>query len=260
MREDRGEIEAAQRGTLPTLVELSDIRGDLHTHTIYSDGKSSLEEMISAAKQRDYEYIAITDHVGSLQIAKALDEPALFRQIAKIRDLDEDPAIRVLAGAEVNIHPNGTLDLSEDALDQLDFVIGSLHSNLRMDRKKITDRILKALTNEYLTILGHPTGRLLNRRPASDIDLIEVFDTAKAQGKFLEINAYPARLDLNDVNCRTANQHGVGLAIGTDAHSATQLKFMELGAAVARRGWLEKNDLLNTLPLKQLLKRLHIQN
>ena len=260
LREDRGEIEAAQANSLPNLVELTDIRGDLHIHSNYSDGKSSIEDMMETAKKRGYEYIAITDHVGSLKMAGALDETTLLNQISHIRELDQqEKEIRIFAGAEVNINLDGSLDLSEDTLDQLDIVICSLHSKLRMPRKEITNRIINALSNEYLTILGHPTGRLLNKRQPSDIDLIAIFEVAKEHGKILEINAYPSRLDLNDVNSRTANQHGVLLAIDTDAHSSGQLRFMDLGVSVARRGWLERNDILNTLPLEALCKKLRIK-
>ncbi|NVM31038.1 MAG: DNA polymerase/3'-5' exonuclease PolX [Candidatus Helarchaeota archaeon] len=260
LREDRGEIEAAQTNSLPTLVELADIKGDLHLHTEASDGKNTLEEIVKAAKRRSYEYIAIADHVGSLKMANAIDEPNLLKQISQIRKLDaQEKNIRIFAGAEVNINLDGSLDLSEDVLSQLDVVICSAHSKLRMPRKEMTERVINALHNEYTMILGHPTNRLLNKRPPSDIDLIKVFDAAKDQGKILEINAYPARLDLNDVNSRTANQRGVLLTIGTDAHSITQLKFIELGVSVARRAWLEKKDLLNTLSLKEFQKKLKIE-
>lgn len=259
LREDRGEIEAAMNKTLPNLVSLKDIKGDLHMHTNYSDGKSTIEEMVEAAKQIGYEYIAITDHTGNLQVANAIDEATLLKQIEYIHNLDaNDSKIRVLAGAEVNILPNGDLDLPDSVLSQLDIVVGSVHSKLRMPRDEMTQRVVKALSNEYLTILGHPTGQYLNKRPPSDIDLIKMFDAARDNAKILEINAYPPRLDLSDVNSRTANQHSVLLAIGTDAHQASQFRFMELGVSVARRGWLERKDLLNTRPTAALLKKLKI--
>ncbi len=260
LREDRGEIEAARTNSLPTLVELSDIKGDLHVHTNLSDGKNTLEEMVEAAKKKGYKYMAITDHAGSLKVANALDEISLLKQVARVRELDEQKKdIRIFTGAEVNINPDGNLDLSEDILSQLDVVICSAHSKLRMPRKEMTERIIAALHNEYLQILGHPTNQLLNKRPASDIDLIKMFETAKEQGKILEINAYPPRLDLNDVNSRSATQHGVPLIIGTDSHSTSQFNFMELGIYVARRGWLEKKDILNTLSAKDLQNKLRIK-
>ena len=260
LREDRGEIVAAQQNSLPKLVELSNIQGDLHVHTNLSDGRNSIEEMVQAAKKRGYKYLGIADHVGNLPIANAIDESTMLKQISKIRKIDaEEKDIRVFAGAEINIQLDGSLDLSEDTLSQLDIIIGSLHSKLRMPRKDVTERVTTALSNEYLTILGHPTGRLLNKRPPSDIDLIKMFEAAKRNGKILEINAYPNRLDLNDVNARAANQQGVPIVIGTDSHSNKQLGFMELGVSVARRGWLEKEDILNTLPVEELEKRLKIR-
>ncbi|MHA1267474.1 MAG: DNA polymerase/3'-5' exonuclease PolX [Candidatus Helarchaeota archaeon] len=252
LREDRGEIEAALNNTLPNLVELNDIRGDLHVHTTFSDGRNTIEEMVRVAKQKGYDYLAITDHVGNLPIGNALNESALLKQIAEIRKLDKEYEIRILAGAEVNILPDGRLDLSTDVLSQLDLVLGGVHSKLRMPRKEMTDRLITALSNEYLKILVHPTGRLLNKRPASDINLMKIFKAAKDNKKVLEINAYPSRLDLNDINCRTAHQQGILLSIGTDAHSINQLRFMELGVAVAKRGWLEKDAILNTLPVEKL--------
>ncbi len=259
LREDRGEIVAAQQNSLPKLVGLPDIRGDLHVHTNSSDGRNTLEEMVQAAKKRGYEYLGIADHVGSLPVAKAIDENTLLKQISKVRKIDADEKdIRIFAGAEVNIKLDGSLDLSEDALGQLDIVISSIHSKLRMPRKEITERVINALSNEYLTILGHPTGRLLNKRPSSDIDLIKMFEAAKKYGKILEINAYPNRLDLNDVNARAANQQGIPIAIGTDSHSNKQLGFMELGVSVACRGWLEKEDILNTLSVEELEEKLKI--
>lgn len=260
LREDRGEIAAAQAHTLPQLVELGDIKGDLHIHTSYSDGGNTIEEMVEGAKQKGYEYIAITDHVGNLKVANAIDEETLQKQIEVIHDLNQqDPEIRILAGAEANIDLEGNLDISEDVMQKLDFVIGGVHSKLKMPQKEITDRVVNALSNDYLTILAHPIGRLLNKREGSDLDLTEVFEAAKNHGKILEINAYPNRLDLSDINCRAASQQGIILEIGTDAHSINELEYMKLGVSVARRGWLEKKDVLNTLQLKDLLKKLRIK-
>lgn len=260
LREDRGEIAAAQAHTLPTLVELGDIKGDLHIHTSYSDGENTIEEMMEGAKQRGYEYIAITDHTGDLKIANAIDEETLLKQIELIHNLNEqENGIRILAGAEANIDLEGNLDISEDIMQKLDFVIGGVHSKLKRPRKEITDRVVNALSNKYLTILAHPIGRLLNKREGADLDLTEVFETAKKYGKVLEINAYPQRLDLSDINSRAASQQGILIEVGTDAHSVNELEYMDLGVSVARRGWLEKKDILNTLPLKDLLKKLRIK-
>lgn len=259
LREDRGEIEAAQNSRLPNLIELDNIKGDIHMHTNFSDGRSSLEEMVEVAKKFNYEYIAITDHARSTG-TKGADEDEWLKRLAQIRDLDdEEKNIRVLAGVEVDIRQDGSLALPEDVLSQCDIVIGSVHSKLRAPRPEMMKRVINALSNEYLTILGHPTNRLLNKRPPSDISLMKMFDVAKEHGKVLEINAYPSRLDLNDINSRTANRHGILLALGTDAHSSEQLRFMDLGVSVARRGWLEEKDILNTLPLEDLLKRLRIK-
>jgi len=260
LREDRGEIVAAQAHNLPQLVELGDIKGDLHMHTSYSDGANTIEEMAEGAKQRGYEYIAITDHVGALQIANAINEETVLKQIEVIRDLNkQDKGIRILAGAEANIDLEGNLDLTEDVLKKLDVVVGGVHSKLKMPREEITNRVVTALSNKYLTILSHPIGQLLNKRPGSDLDLTQVFEAAKKHGKILEINAYPNRLDLSDVNSRAANQHGILLEIGTDAHAVQELKYMDLGISVARRGWLQKKDILNTLSLKELLEKLRIK-
>ena len=260
LREDRGEIAAAQARNLPHLVELGDIKGDLHMHTSYSDGANTIEEMVEGAKKRGYEYIAITDHVGALQIANAINEETLLKEIEVIRDLNsQEKGIRILAGAEANIDLEGNLDLSENILKKLDVVVGGIHSKLKMPREEITNRVVTALSNKHLTILSHPIGQLLNKRPGSDLDLTQVFEAAKKRGKILEINAYPNRLDLSDVNSRAASQHGIMLEIGTDAHSVHELKYMDLGVSVARRGWLEKKDILNTLSLKALLEKLRIK-
>jgi len=261
IREDRGEIAAALAHTLPQLVEVGDIKGDLHIHTSYSDGENTIEEMVERAKQKGYEYIAITDHTGALKVANAIDEETLLKQIELIHQLNQqEENFRILAGAEANIDLEGNLDLSEDVMQKLDLVIGGVHSKLKMPRKEITDRVVNALSNKYLTILSHPIGRMLNKREGSDLDLTEVFEAAKKYGKILEINSYPQRLDLSDINSRAANQQGVLIEIGTDAHALIELEYMDLGVSVARRGWLEKKDVLNTLPLQDLLKKLRINS
>ncbi|MHA1276774.1 MAG: DNA polymerase/3'-5' exonuclease PolX [Candidatus Helarchaeota archaeon] len=260
LREDRGEIEAALNDTLPKLIELGEVRGDLHIHTNYSDGESPIEAIVEAAKKRRYEYIGITDHAGNLPIAKAIDEKKLLAQIDQIQKInDKQTDVHIIAGAEVNIDLEGNLDISDAVLDQLNLVIGAIHSKLRMPRSEITERLVRALSNKHLTILAHPTGRILNKRPGADLDLKKIFATAKKYGKILEINAYPNRLDLSDVNSRAAKNQGILLAIGTDAHSARQLHFMEYGVAVARRGWLESKDILNTFSLKDLQLKLKIK-
>lgn len=246
LREDRGEIDAAMAGRLPELVRESDIRGDLHVHSKWSDGANSIEEIARAAQRKGYEYVAICDHSKSLKIAHGLDESRLMEQLEEIDELNERlKGFRVLKGIEVDILSDGRLDLSEKVLEKLDLVIASVHSGFKQDRKKMTHRIIRALESPYVTILGHPTGRLLGARAPYEVELEEVMEVAARFGKALEINAYFERLDLNDLYCRKAKEMGIKLAIGTDAHNVDQMWMMTLGLAVARRGWLEKVDLLN---------------
>lgn len=258
LREDRGEIEAAQKRSLPVLVKESDIKGDLHVHSKWSDGTSSIEEIAQTAQKRGYQYIAICDHSKSLKITHGLDESRLMKQIEEIDRINEKmKGFRVLKGIEVDILGDGRLDLSDHVLKRLDWVVAAIHSGFKQAKEKMTKRIIKALENPYVHALAHPSGRLLGAREAYEVDLEEIMKAAKRFGKALEINAYFERLDLDDLHCRKAKEMGIPLAIGTDAHHLDQMWMMSLGVAVARRGWLESRDLLNTLSLNELLKWSH---
>jgi DNA polymerase (family 10) len=255
LREDRGEIEAAKENRLPDLVKEVDIRGDFHVHSKWSDGTSSIEEIAKAAQKRGYQYVALCDHSKSLRIAHGLDESRLIKQIEEIDRVNEKmKGFRILKGTEVDILSDGKLDLSEKVLEKLDLVAAAIHSGFKQEREKMTKRIVRALENPLVRILVHPSGRLLGARDPYEVDIDEVMETAKRYGKALEINAYFERLDLDDIHCRKAKEMGIPLAIGTDSHHLDQMWMISLGVAVARRGWLEKKDVLNTMSLKEILK------
>ncbi|MDO9209153.1 MAG: DNA polymerase/3'-5' exonuclease PolX, partial [Deltaproteobacteria bacterium] len=255
LREDRGEIQAAEQGMLPRLIELSDIRGDLQMHTTATDGKNSIAEMAQKAKEMSYAYIAITDHSKAVRVAGGLDEKGLARHLKEIDKVDAQVSgFRLLKGVEVDILPDGSLDLQDDILKECDVVLASVHSRFNMEEKEMTQRIVKALKNPNVNILAHPTGRLILEREAYKVNLKEVFQAALDYGVVLEINAYPDRLDLRDVDARMAKEMGAKLAISTDAHSAAQLEMMKFGVFTARRGWIEAKDVINTLPLEKLMK------
>ncbi|KYH38941.1 MAG: phosphotransferase [Candidatus Bathyarchaeota archaeon B23] len=257
LREDRGEVEAAMEGRLPRLVDEGEVRGDLHIHTKWSDGTGTIEEMARKAMALNLEYIAVCDHSKSMGIARGLDEERLRRQMAEIDGLNEQlDDFRVLKGIEVDIKADGTLDLPDSVLRDLDFVVASVHSGFKADERQMTERILRAIHNDYVSALGHPTGRIILRRRPYALNLDRVFEAAAEQGVLMEINAFPNRLDLNDVNSKAAREHGVVMSIGTDAHSPNHLEFLPLGVAVARRGWLEPQDVINTLPVDELLRKL----
>lgn len=257
LREDRGEVEAAMRGGLPRLVRDEEVRGDLHIHTKWSDGTGTIEEMADKAMSLGLEYIAICDHSKSMGIARGLDEGRLRKQIAEIDRLNEQlEDFKVLRGIEVDIKSDGTLDLPNSVLRDLDFVVASVHSGFKADEKQMTERILKAIHSEYVSTIGHPTGRIILRRQPYALNLDEIFEAAARQRVYMEINAFPNRLDLNDVNSKAAKEHSVAMAIGTDAHSPNHLEFLPLGVSVARRGWLQPQDIINTLPVEELLKKL----
>ncbi|MGD8463444.1 MAG: DNA polymerase/3'-5' exonuclease PolX [Anaerolineae bacterium] len=247
LREDRGELAAAREGRLPELVTLDDIRGDLQMHTTGSDGDASLEKMARAAMERGYEYVAITDHSPNVAVAQGLDAEALARQIDDIDRLNNDlEGIIILKAIEVDILQDGSLDLPNDILDRLDLCICSVHSYFDLSREKQTERIIQAMDNPYFNILAHPTGRRIGERAAYDVDLERVMEAALERGCFLEINAHPERLDLDDVQSKMAKDMGLKLAINTDAHSVPELDYMRFGVGQARRGWLETEDVLNT--------------
>ncbi|MBI5763426.1 MAG: DNA polymerase/3'-5' exonuclease PolX [Planctomycetes bacterium] len=251
-REDRGEFEPEAH---TTLITLDDIRGDLHMHTDASDGTCDARTMARAAQERGYEYIAVTDHSKSSAIANGLSIDRMWKQIERIRELNKTlKAITVLVGCECDILSDGKLDYPDQILAACDFVVASVHSALRQDRKKVTSRVLKAMENPFVTLLGHPTGRLINKREAMDLDMTAVIAKAVETGTALELNAAWQRLDLCDLHVRQARDAGVMLCIDTDSHSTAQLDQMRLGILTARRGWLRKQDVLNTRPLPDLRK------
>ncbi len=255
LREDRGEIEAAKEGDLPKLVKEHDMKGDLHVHSSWSDGTSSIEEIARAAQKKGYQYVAICDHSKSLKIARGLDESRLLKQIEEIDRVNEKMKnFQILKGTEVDILSEGRLDFPEKVLEKLDLVVAAVHSGFKQEKEKMTKRIVRALENPLVHILAHPSGRLLGARDPYEVEIDEVMEAAKRYGKALEINAYFERLDLDDIRCRKAKEMGIPLAIGTDSHHPDQLWMVSLGVAVARRGWLEGEDVLNTMSLKEILK------
>ena len=257
LRENAGEIQAAAQHHLPRLVTLEDMRGDLQMHTTASDGKNSIEEMGLAAKHLGYEYIALTDHSQAVTVANGMDEERTRQQIKKIRAAQAHvPGIRLLAGIEVDILKDGSLDLEDDVLAELDVVVASVHSYMNMDPAEMTERLLAAIENPYTQIIAHPTGRLVLRRDPFEYDMEKVLDAAARHGVAMECNAYPDRLDLRDVHLRMAKQRGVKIVISTDAHAAGHLPFMRYGVDTARRGWIETKDVLNTRPLGEFLAAL----
>ncbi len=252
LREDQGELDAAAAGTLPALIEPGDIRGDLHVHTKWSDGSESAESMAAAARQLGYEYLCITDHSQSLKMAGGVPADELREHIRVVRRLSDRVGLTVLIGTECDILLDGSLDYPDALLADLDVVIASVHTRFTMSRDEMTKRIVRAMESEHVDILGHPTGRLLGSRDPYDVDIEAVVDAAARTGTALEINAAPERLDLKDTHVRLARDRGVRLEIGTDAHTSGQLSHMPLGVSVARRGWVEAKDVINTLPLDAL--------
>ncbi|MFO8100957.1 MAG: DNA polymerase/3'-5' exonuclease PolX [Dehalococcoidia bacterium] len=257
LRENRGEIKAAREGRLPELVKLEDIRGDLHMHTKATDGNASVEEMARAGMAKGYEYVAITDHSRKVTVAKGLDADRLREQIKEIDAVNKKlDGITILKGIEVDILEDGSLDLPDDVLSELDLVIGAIHYKFNLSREKQTERVIRAMENPYLRIFAHPTGRMINQRQAYEIDMERIIRAAKENGRILEINAQPERLDLNDVHCRVAKEMGVRLAVSTDAHRVEGLGLMKYGVNQARRGWIEKGDVINACSLDDLRKLL----
>ena len=257
LREDQGEIEAAEKGTLPKLVELEDIKGDLQMHTTASDGKASVEEMAEAAKKLGYQYILITDHSKAVTIANGLDEKRAEANIQRIHAARKKvKGIEIWAGAEVDIMGDGTLDYPDSLLKQFDIVLVSVHSRMNMPAEEMTDRLLKVLENPYVRIMGHPTGRQILRRDPFQFNVEKVFAAAKKHGVILELNGNPQRLDLSDRHVKLAKERGMKVIISTDAHHPDHFQLMRYGVITARRGWLEKKDVLNTLPAKKFMEAL----
>ena len=257
LRENAGEIEAAELHKLPQLVQRSDVVGDLQMHTTASDGKNSIEEMALAAKALGHKYIAITDHSKAVTVANGLDEKRAVEHIKKLREADQSGlGIRVFAGSEVDILKDGKLDYADEILAQLDVVVCSVHSYMNLEAAEMTERMLAAIENPYTQIIGHPTGRLLLRREAFPYDMEKVLEACAKHGVAMECNSYPDRLDLRDVNLRMCKERGVKVVISTDAHSTGHLPLIKYGVITARRGWLSKTDVLNTLPAEEFLEAL----
>jgi DNA polymerase (family 10) len=252
LRENQGEIEAAANHTLPKLLELRDLRGDVHMHTVETDGRCTIEEMAEAARDHGYEYMAITDHSKNLAFANGLTDERALAHIERIRAAGKKmKGIRIFAGIEVDILPDGSLDLSDSVLEQMDLAIASVHSQFNQDRDTMTNRLLKAIANPTVSIIGHPTGRLLLKRDAYQFDLDAVLKAAAKHKVAMELNAYPDRLDLCDAHLRLAKQHGVKIVINTDSHHASHMEKIRYGVTQARRAWLTKDDVLNTLPAEK---------
>lgn len=255
IRENWGEIEAAARGTLPHLIELSDIKGDLQMHTKASDGGNTIEEMAAYAKKLGYKYIAITDHTKAVRVAGGMTDEEYLAHVEKVKKVNAQvPGIEILAGAEVDILADGRLDLPDKTLALCDIVIAAVHSKFNMPRAEMTKRVLKGIRNKYVNIFAHPTGRIINERAPYEIDVDTLIEEAKKIHVALELNAYPDRLDLNDVHCRAAKEAGAKIAINTDSHADLQLPAMRYGVMMARRGWLEPDDVINAWALPDLKK------
>lgn len=255
LRENCGEIEAAEKNALPDLLELKDLQGDVHMHTVETDGKCTIEEMAEAARARGYKYMAITDHTKNLAMANGLTDERALKHIKRIRDANKKiEGITIFAGAEVDILADGSLDLSDSILEQMDIVIASVHSHFNQEPAQMTERILRAIANPNTSAIGHPTGRLLLRRDAYKFDMEAVLNAAAKYKVAMELNAYPDRLDLNDQHLRMAKQRGVKIVINTDAHHTSHMDLIKYGVLQARRAWLTKDDVLNTLPADQFAK------
>jgi DNA polymerase (family 10) len=251
LREDRGEVEAALSGKLPRLLEASDINGDLHVHSTYSDGRSTIEEIAEYARSLGYEYVAICDHSKSAKYARGLSEEALREEMDEIDGLNRRlEGMRVLKGSEVDILSDGTLDFSDELLGQLDVVVAAVHTGFK---KNVTERFIAAIENPHVDVIAHPTGRLISKRRGYEVDLGKVMEAAKEHDKVLELNAYYDRLDLSELQLRRAKEMGIRISIDTDAHSVGDMRWMRFGVGMARRGWLEKGDVVNALSCTELL-------
>ena len=261
LRENQGEIEAAQTHQLPKLINYNDILGDLHCHSNWDGGNNSIEEMAKAAQKMGYQYIGIADHTKFLRIEHGLNEKQLSQQRKEIDKLNkrfkvQDSRFKVLQGCEANIIADGAIDISDEALAKLDFVIAGVHSQMKMPREKMTERIISAMKNPNVDVISHPTGRILKRRDEYEVDFDEILEAAKKTNTILEINSFPGRLDLKDVYIKKAKEAGVKMVITTDSHHQEQLRFVEYGVAQSRRGWAEKKDIINCWPVEKMLKML----
>jgi DNA polymerase (family 10) len=255
LRENLGEIDAAERHALPTLITQTDLKGDVHMHTIETDGRNTIAEMAEAARDRGYQYMAITDHSKNLAFANGLDDKRALEHIQRIRAIDQEvDGIKIFAGVEVDILADGSLDLSDSVLAEMDLVIASVHSAFNQSSSEMTDRLLRAIANPNTSLIGHPTGRLLLRRDAYPFDMDAILKAAAERGVAMELNAYPDRLDLNDRHLRLAKQHGVKIVINTDSHHTSHMEKIRYGILQARRAWLTKEDVLNTLPVEAFAK------
>jgi DNA polymerase (family 10) len=255
LRENTGEIDAAEKHTLPKLITQEDIQGDVHMHTVETDGRNSIEEMAEAAREHGYKYMAITDHSKNLAFANGLDDARAIEHIKRIRVAnDNTEGIRIFAGIEVDILGDGTLDLSDEVLQQMDLVIASVHSHFGQSASEMTDRLIRAISNPHTSIIGHPTGRMLLRRDAYQFDIDAVLKAAAQNKVAMELNSYPDRLDLCDRHLRLAKQHGVKIVINTDSHHTSHLDKIKYGILQARRAWLTTEDVLNTLPVDEFAK------
>jgi DNA polymerase (family 10) len=260
LREDLGEVEVALAGKLPRLITINDIRGDLHCHSHWSDGAHTFEELAQAAQARGYAYIALTDHSRGLGVAHGLSIERLMEQRLELAALNSRlKGFTILCGTEMDIRADGSLDYPDEVLRELDVVIASIHSGFRQPKAQITARIVAAMRNPFVSIIAHPTGRLIGERDAYEVDMDEVLRVARESGTALEINSYPLRLDLSDSYARRAMEMGISLVINSDVHVISQFDNIHYGVSVARRGWLEKGDVLNTLELPQLRKRLGLK-
>jgi DNA polymerase (family 10) len=264
LREGRNEIEEAEKGTIPSLIEVSNVRGDFHVHTEWSDGSDSIEKMASAARNRGYKFLAITDHSAGRGIAHGLDLERLKQQMAEIRAIDRKlKGFRLFAGVEVDIRADGTLDYPDEVLGEMGIVVAAVHSAMGQDSERITRRIVRAMENPYVNVLAHPTCRVIGIREPIDVNMEEIFRAAVRTNTALEINAMPDRLDLKDIYIMRARELGVKLLIGTDAHSADNLGLIRFGVGIARRGWCVADDILNTQPdaeVERFLKKETISN
>ncbi len=261
LREDRGEIEAALNHKLPKIIDYKEIKGDLHCHSKWDGGANTIEEIAKQAMKMGYEYVGIADHTKFLKIEHGLDEKKLKERNKEIDRINskfkiQNPKFKILKGCEANILPDGSIDIDDECLKEQDFVIAGVHSRFKMSKEEMTERIIRAMKNPHVDIISHPTGRLIQKRDEYEIDLDKILRVAKETGTVLEINSYPERLDLNDINIKKAKEMGVKMVINTDAHHIDQMRFIEFGIAQARRGWAEKKDIVNCWPLETLLKYL----